>query len=258
MREDYLPANLIVEEVADAFASMSHDPAAGLTTLRRVLHRQAGCGPLWWLGARALTATDVRTECRSVVDDIYTDSTVEELERSLPEGARVFVGGWPEQSALAFVNRPDVEVSVVDLESEGDITARQLAAHGASVVEVVASHQLDRALQDADVVVVESALAGSRSFVAVNGSSELCATAQRRDVAPWLVAGRGRRVPAWLFGPAADMVTGTMGGRTFERVAADHVAKLVCETGVFRCPPILATPGFPRTPELLVDPDRPS
>ena len=224
MREDYLPANLIVEEVADAFASMSHDPAAGLTTLRRVVHRQAGCGPLWWLGARALTATDVRTECRSVVDDIYTDSTVEELERSLPEGARVFVGGWPEQSALAFVNRPDVEVSVVDLESEGDITARQLAAHGASVVEVVAVHQLDRALQDD----------------------------------PWLVACRGRRVPTWLFDPAADMVTGTMGGRTFERVAADHVAKLVCETGVFRCPPILGTPGFPRTPELLVDPDRPS
>lgn len=247
-RDGYLPTEAIVEEVVTAFAHLVDEPA-GLTSLRRVLVRQGWCGPLWWAAARVLTAPDGYSECREVLGELASDTTPDEL-CALLSSQRVGVLGWTEQAALALVNSPDISITVFDAAGEGNAAARQLAAYGANVLDVVSGRDMAAAMEAVEVLLVDSALTGPHEFLAPAGSGGVLAAAADAGVQRWLIAGVGRRLPAWLYERASEHAIGCA-PRPSERVPATLVDRLVCEVGSLRAPPIVASPRFPKALELV-------
>ncbi|HML01405.1 MAG TPA: hypothetical protein VK428_14560 [Acidimicrobiales bacterium] len=74
------PASLGAE-AAYALAELAEqEPAALLTACRRLLERNPGCGPLWWVCARVLCAGDAWAEaahCAQLLEDDPTEQLLE-------------------------------------------------------------------------------------------------------------------------------------------------------------------------------------
>ena len=80
----------LAAEAAWALADLAEREAPALVpACRRLLDRQPGCGPLWWLAARVLSAGDPVTEAQQCARDLEDDPTPVLMLEALPEGARV-------------------------------------------------------------------------------------------------------------------------------------------------------------------------
>lgn len=187
-------AGLLVQEAAGALRVFADDPAGLLTAARRLLSRQPGVGPLWWLCARLVAAPDTWTESRAALEALATDRTGRELAAALPDGAVVLIVGWPDQVVGALPRRGDVTTLVVDVEGQGRSVARRLERAEVDC-EVVDASQLAGALDEADVVVLEAAAVGDAAALVGQGSLPAAATARAMGVPVWLVSGVGRRLP---------------------------------------------------------------
>lgn len=187
---------VLVRETAGALAAMGdEDPVALVTACRRLLDRHPTSGPLWWLGARVLTAADPLRAAWQAADDLERDPTPRALAAALPDEALVTVVGWPEVTASALPRRGDVEVLVVDAGGYGAGFSRRLASS-----DVVADDVPDRgvgpAAAAADLVLLEASAQGPDAFVASVGARAAAAVARHAGVPVWLVVGRGRSLPA--------------------------------------------------------------
>src|ERR1700722_7187465 len=81
------PGELAAEAAWGLAALASEEPAAVLPACRRLLERQPGCGPLWWLCARILTAGDPAGEADRCASMLIDDRTPRILRSALKSGS---------------------------------------------------------------------------------------------------------------------------------------------------------------------------
>ncbi|HXQ43979.1 MAG TPA: hypothetical protein VN816_05040 [Acidimicrobiales bacterium] len=82
--------DVLAAEAAWALADLAvREAPAVLPACRRLLDRHPGCGPMWWVAARMVTAGDPVAEGEHCADALECDQTDELLDEALPDGARV-------------------------------------------------------------------------------------------------------------------------------------------------------------------------
>lgn len=202
-RADGTGPTLLTREAANALLGFSDDPAGLVTACRRLIDRHAGCGPLWWLAARALCAGDPVAEIHRAADELAADLTDSVLAAHLPEGATVLVVGWPEQAAHALERRGDVAVLAASVAGEGDALARALSRAGCDA-EGIPDAGVGAAAAASDLVLLEATALGPGGFVAAAGSHAAAAVAAHHGVPVWVVVGAGRVLPARLWTALTD------------------------------------------------------
>ena len=85
-------ASDVVHESAWALGAMASDPQALVLIVRRLVEKHPTCGPLWWLGAHVLSATDPAARLRELITDYSDDPTeshVDELLARTPDAGPI-------------------------------------------------------------------------------------------------------------------------------------------------------------------------
>lgn len=194
---------LLVRETAGALRGLGFDPAGLVVACRRIVERHPTSGPLWWLCASVLTAPEPFATAARLADEIEDDPTPEMLIVDLPVDAVVTVLGWPDLAGEALLRRGDVSVLAVDAGGEGASFVNRL--HRSDVeAEVVETGGVAAAVVASDVVLIEALAATPGDVLAVQGSRAAASVAYCSDVPVWLVAGRGRCLPAAMFAAVVE------------------------------------------------------
>lgn len=112
-RAGWAPPAVLAAEAAWALGDLAlHEESAVLPACRRLLDRHPGCGPLWWVAARILTAGDAAEEAERCADALESDPTSDLLREEL---------GW-ERRAIRHGGIGDVasaDVVVVEVDAIG-------------------------------------------------------------------------------------------------------------------------------------------
>lgn len=246
--------SLLVRETANALGSFAGDPQGLVTACRRIVSRQPGSGPLVWLTARALCATDPFRELWEASEELDGDRTASHLRHLLPDDATVCVIGWPDVVAEALPARGDLEVLVVDALGEGTGFVSRLQHADVDGIDVPLDG-LGSAAATADLVLLESAAIGPERFLATNGSYAAAAVARAAGVPVWLVGGIGRLLPQRMWdgvlarlGPDADPWD-----RPLDEVPLALVDQVVGHHGAEPVADALRRTDCPVVPELFRD-----
>lgn len=120
---DVSPGSLGIE-ASYALAELAvEDPMALLPACRRLLERQSWCGPLWWVAARVLSATDPQSEAfRSA--ELLEEDLSERLDRpDWPPGERV--AERADIAEIASSSLAVVEASAISLRGQGVVLTRR-------------------------------------------------------------------------------------------------------------------------------------
>ncbi len=189
---------LVARQAASALAGIAGEPAAVVTACRRLVDRQPGSGPVWWLAARVLAAADPAQEAWRAADELRADPTSRSLADALPDGATATVLGSPWLVGAALTWRGDVESLVVDVRGEAGRLVYELDEAGADLA-VVGESGLGAAVLASTIVLLEADAMGPGGLVAVAGSRAAAAVAQHAGVPVWVTAGVGRVLPAGLW-----------------------------------------------------------
>jgi len=187
---------MLLDEAAGALAAFTSDPAALVTACRRLVDRQPASGPIWWLAAHVLCGADAEEAAWTAARAFDRDPTPSYVNEELPAQAKITVIGWPEQAALALRRRGDLSVFVVGGESRR--TARAFESYDVEG-EIVDPVALAAAVTASTVLVLEATAAGPDAFLAAAGSLPAALVARHAGVPVWLVAGRGRVLPARMW-----------------------------------------------------------
>lgn len=103
-RAGWAPPEVLGSEAAWALADLvQHEPPALVPACRRLLQRHPGCGPLWWVAARVLSAGDPVAEAERCALELDTDPTAESVEEAVGERRAVRRGGVGEVAAADMV-----------------------------------------------------------------------------------------------------------------------------------------------------------
>lgn len=197
-RSQGAPAELLVEESAAALAAFRDDPAGMVAACRRIVDRQLTCGPLWWLCARMLCASDPMVEARAAVQELAADSTPRRLAAALGDDAVIVVIGEPEIGLAALSRRGDATVLVVDVDGAGHEVARRLDGAGVAA-EAVPARGLGAAVGRAHLVLLDALAVGPDAALVPVGGRAGAALAMQLQVPVWVVAGVGRLLPARMW-----------------------------------------------------------
>lgn len=112
-RAGWAPPAVLAAEAAWALGDLAfHEAPAVLPACRRLLDRHPGCGPLWWVAARILTAGDAAEEAERCADALESDPTPDRLREAL---------GW-ERRAVRHGGVGDVasaDVVIVEIDAIG-------------------------------------------------------------------------------------------------------------------------------------------
>jgi len=165
---------LVAQEAAAVLAACADDPAGLVTACRRLVDHQTTSGPIWWLAARVLAASDPVEEAWRAADQLGNDATSAALGYHLPAELQVVVVGWPDQAAAALARRGDCNVLVVDAIGPGGGLATYLRRAGTDAIAV-------------------------DGFAAAAGSLAAAAVGRQAGVPVWVVAGVGRVLPEPLW-----------------------------------------------------------
>ncbi len=245
---------LAVRESASAMRSFARDPHALVTACRRMIDRQPAIAPLWWLGARLLTAADPGVEIQRVLDDLADDCTVRELEFAVPADASVCVIGWPDLVGEALLRRGDLRVLVVDAHREGSGFAARLVQADVDCDDVPVEG-MAQAIAASDIVILEASAACSTEVLAVSGSYAAAVLAQRLDVPVWLALGVGRLLPTNLYTALIERagLDDEPWRQDDERLPADLIDVVIGTAGVCDAGAALRDVTCAVAPELLKD-----
>jgi hypothetical protein len=116
-RAGWAPPAVLAAEAAWALGDLAlHEESAVLPACRRLLDRHPGCGPLWWVAARILTAGDPAEEAERCADLLESDPTPELLGEELGGERRAVRHGGVGDVAAA-----DVVVVEVDAIGPGGV-----------------------------------------------------------------------------------------------------------------------------------------
>ncbi len=189
---------LVAQEAAAVLAACADDPAGLVTGCRRLVDHQTTSGPIWWLAARVLAASDPVEEAWRSADQLANDATSAALGYHLPPDQQVVVVGWPDQAAAALARRGDCNVLVVDAIGRAGGLATSLRRAGTDAIAVDQSG-LGAAVTAAGLVLLEASAVGPDGFVAAAGSLAAAAVGHHAGVPVWVVAGVGRVLPQPLW-----------------------------------------------------------
>lgn len=245
-------AGLLVQEAASALSVFASEPAGLVTACRRILSRQPGVGPLWWMASHMVTAADPRAAARAVIDELRHDPTARELAHELPDGATVLIVGWPDLVLQALPRRGDVQVLVLDVEGQGAGVVRRLERADV-LAEDIDPGRVAGAVEEADLVIIEAAALGASMALVDVGNLTAAAVARATSTPVWLVAGVGRRLPEPYWQSIVERVTDPdelpwLSSHEFVSLAL--VDRVVTPGGV-RLPDELGAPDCPMAGELL-------
>ncbi len=189
---------LYLQEAAGALASFADDPIALVTACRRLVDRQPANASIWWLTARVLAAADPETEAWASAEAGEDDSVGDVLTDLIPEGASVVILGWPDLTGSAIARRGDLQVRIVDVDSQGSSLARRLERRGFEV-DLVPEQGLGSAVSESALVILEATCLGPSAFWSVPGARAAASVAyvEQRDV--WVAAAQSHILPAPLF-----------------------------------------------------------
>jgi len=185
----------LVSETAQALASMRPDHADLVVSCRRIIERHAMVPPMWWLGARLLTAADPVGAAWDLVDELDADDTPSTIASLLPAGATVVTIGRPETGAAALLRRPDVRVLCADSRHEASSLLQKLERLDIEC-EPIPTESLAHVAAEADLVLIDAAAVCERRLLVPVGSHVVAATAASVGTPVWLAVGIGRRLPA--------------------------------------------------------------
>ncbi len=246
--------SLLVREMAVALAGVIRVEPAGLVpACRRLIDRHPAIAPVWWLAARALTASDAETAAWVAAAEMDADPTSAVLAGALPDDVTVTIVGWPEMVAGALRRRGDLEVLVAEAAGEGTALARQLNDGGA-IASLIPDSGVAAAVVVSDLVVLEATAAGPSGILATNGSHAAAAVATERGIPVWAVAGVGRVLPGRLWDvllQRVDAAGGEPWDRPVEFVPAGLLTEVVGPAGRRPTGEALDEAGCPVAPELL-------
>lgn len=252
-RASGVPQGLLVRETAAALGAFSDDPQGLVTACRRMISRQPGSGPLLWLAARTLSATDPWAELRRCAREVEHDPTAIELRHVLPEDATVCVLGWPDVIAEALPARGDLEVLVVDVADEGGRFVQRLWDRDVEAVDVPLAG-LGAAAAAAGILLLESPAIGPTAALTGVGARAAAAVARHAGHEVWLVSGVGRVLPGALFRMIEDHVADQdRFDADDELLPLDLVTHIVGPLGLRTVAETVARPDCPPTPELTRD-----
>jgi hypothetical protein len=238
----------IVAATVDALVGLQPAPSELLTLCRNLLDRHASCGPLWWLCAHLLVEPAALDGAWRLVDDLADDPTPRRLADALPQDATVVVVGCPRLTSRALCERPDLAVLAVDAGDEGRGLSRRLDRAGV-VTDVVPPDATLAAVRAADTVLVEADACSSDTVVTQIGSGLAAVAASAAGTPLWLVAGRGRRLPAGYVATISARVAGRW-DRDFETFSPDVVTNVAGPDGVIASSAVAYQPECPTIPEL--------
>ncbi len=187
-------ASMLVQEAASAISVFGDDPAAMVTSCRRLLTRQPSVGPLWWMATKLVTSPEPYRAARQVIEQLEDDPTSKELSHAFPDEATVLIAGWPDQTVRGLARRGDLRVLALDIEGQGHAAVRRLDRAEIDAEAIDPGHAAG-AVEEADLVVIEAAALGPLAALTDVGSYLAAAVARASGTPVWLVAGVGRRVP---------------------------------------------------------------
>jgi len=204
------------------------------------------------LAARLLTTTDVRAEAWDAVEAIENDTTAKELERAIPDNARIAVLGWPERIGRALPPRGDVRVLVIDTLREGSAFAERLIDQDVEALDVPIEG-LGAAIASVDLVVIEATAIGPTECLSVAGTRAAAAVARAAGIPVWLMGGVGYLLPQrmWDGVIASVEMEGDVWDLDDEAVPLDLVSGIVGPDGVQPVVEALKATDCPVTPELF-------
>jgi len=128
-RAGWAPPAVLAAEAAWALGDLAlHEEPAVLPACRRLLDRHPGCGPLWWVAARILTAGDPVEEAERCVDALESDATSDLLREDIGGDRRAVRHGGVGDVASADVVIVEVDAigpggMVLDADDMGLIEA---------------------------------------------------------------------------------------------------------------------------------------
>jgi len=244
-------AESLVRETAGALRGLGLDPSGLVVASRRIVERHPTCAPLWWLCARLLTSPDPLATSQEAVRDLEADRTVDLLAGALPEDATVATIGYPDQLGAALLQRGDVRVLAIEADHLASSFVQRLERRDIDC-ELVPTHAAAIAAAEADVVLIDAeALDGTRVIAPV-GSALLAAVAAVVATPAWLVAGRGRRLPAPMLSAMVDrMEAGDPFAAEFEVLPAASFRSVIGPDGRRPMSPQATAAECDLAPELL-------
>jgi hypothetical protein len=243
---------VLVGETASALRALRMDPAGLVVSCRRIVERHPTSGPLWWLCANILTASDPSQAARDLPHQLEMDPTPNLLADALPEGATVLVIGWPDLAGEACIDRGDLTVLTVDADDQGASFVRRLERSDV-VAEIVEPSGVGAAVLAADLVLVEALAATPTEVLATRGSRAAASVAYCSDVPVWAVVGRGRVLPDAAFASLVERVAAVRVPWNAEAdvVPLGLVSYVAHELGVVDVAEVRLAPECPLAHELL-------
>jgi hypothetical protein len=237
------PATIVAETV-DALTHLRPAPSELVALCRNLVERTPSCGPLWWLGARLLGEPGCLDDAWQLADDVVCDPTPQRLAEHVPDDAMVLTVGDPALVAEGLHRHGNVAVLAVTAGEFGAGMVRRMDRADVPV-EAVAAEAMLSALRRTDLLLVEADACSVASVVATVGSGLAAVAAAAVDVPVWLVAGRGRRLPAAYVDAIGRLATGS------ETFSTEYVSKVVGPQGVTPTSRDALAAECPLIPELL-------
>jgi hypothetical protein len=195
----------VAVEAGVALAPVAGRPGGLLTACRRLVARCPLDGPLVWLAATALAASDPPTALHEAVARLRSDPTGKRAARALPDGAVVVTGPG---AALG-----------VDPEERREFEERGVQVVDGEFAAVVA----------ADLVVCRACLWGPGEWFAPEGTTALVGAAVTAGAEVWVLAGLGTVLPARMWESATDGLD--PGPHGVERLLASSASVVVGPAG---------------------------
>ena len=162
---------------------------------RNLVERNPTCGPLWWLCAHLLANAGLARRGVAAGRGDRADADAGTARRALARRATVMTVGYPAIAARALRRGGNVSVLGVLAGDDGGRLVRAMDRAGVEVEPVVPEAML-AACRRADLVLVEADACSTESSSRRWASGLAAVAASAVDVPVWLVAGRGRRLPA--------------------------------------------------------------
>ena len=243
---------LVAQEAAGALVAFGDDPAGLVTACRRLVDRQPTSGPIWWLAARVLCASDPAEEAWRAVESLDSDQTGEQLAAAIADGAVVTAVGLGEHLGDGLARRGDVEVFLVETDVTDRGWLRRLHRLGSDVEDVPASG-LASAVAESDLVLFEASALGPDGLLAPSGSRAAAAVGHHAELPVWAVGGVGRALPERLWKALAARLQDDDEPwlAAEEVVPADLVDWVVGPDGLQLLSDAVRQPDCPVAPELL-------
>lgn len=246
------PDEDVVSEAAASLAGFAGDPTSLVTACRRLIDRHPANAAVWWVCARTLLAPDPADEAWRCHAELHADPTLDEVAHGLPDGAVVAVVGWPDRLGAPLSRRGDVEVRVIDVDGDGPGFVRMLERLDVDAIDIPVGG-MGAAVAGAEVLVLDARAIGPEVALVGSGSWAAAAVAHAAGVPVWLVAGRGRTMPAGLW----SAVEARLGGAAtppwalgVDRLPLELVDQVAGPEGLAPLARALATVDVPDAPEL--------